>query len=175
MSKKKKQTNKKNTPLQLYFILLKLKSTMRYFKTQLFLCTSFSWCLKKCLYVLWRAYFCDCFLPDVAARVWAGPSLWGAQEHGLPPLQNRRQPPERPASTQLPPPSHRSFDLPLRSREAKKTNKHLYEMLQGRLQWPVTVSIAAAVSPSRSVQLALTKGFLWSLFSSSTSATGEAA
>lgn len=52
MSKKKKQTNKKNTPLQLYFILLKLKRTMRYFKTQLFLCTSFSWCLKKCLYVL---------------------------------------------------------------------------------------------------------------------------
>lgn len=154
MSKKKK-----NTPLQLYFILLKLKRTMRYFKRRLFLCTSFSSCLKNTFMSFEELFFCDCFLPDLAARVWAGPSLWGTQEHGPPHLENRRQPPERPVSSQLPP-SHRSFDLLLRSREVKKTNKHLYEMLQGRLQWPVTVSITAAASPSRSVQLALTKGFL---------------
>lgn len=35
------------TPLQLYFILLKLKRMKRYFKRQLFLCTSFSSCLKN--------------------------------------------------------------------------------------------------------------------------------
>lgn len=46
-------------------------------------------------------------------------------------------------------------------------NKHLYEMLQGRAQGPIKVSVVLCVSFSRSVQVAITKGFLQMIFRSS--------